>query len=173
MLLHVFVRLSFIFSLFCSVSDGKSCFSIKKFILTSKRHAEHLFAGQNTQHTGLTLDLWGHLMTFRCLKKKNWPHVKVWKSLANLATKQVTIVSSGANLTSTRCGLDGHPQGVSMRQLPSCFKKVRILSGCPLRCFENFLQSFPPPISLQKFSPPPWKNPVVAHDGLRWTYKLI
>ena len=29
--------------------DIKSCFSIKKLILTSKRHAEHQFAGQNTQ----------------------------------------------------------------------------------------------------------------------------
>ena len=33
----------------------KSCFSIKKFISTSERHAEHLFAGRNTQQerTGL------------------------------------------------------------------------------------------------------------------------
>ena len=29
--------------------DGKSCFSVKKIILTSKPHAEHLFAGGNTQ----------------------------------------------------------------------------------------------------------------------------
>ena len=38
-----------IFCLFCSVSDGKSCFSVRKSILTNKRHAEHPFAGQNTQ----------------------------------------------------------------------------------------------------------------------------
>ena len=31
MFLHVFVRLSFLFSLFCSVSDRKSRFTIKKF----------------------------------------------------------------------------------------------------------------------------------------------
>ena len=30
LLLHVFVQLSFHFSLFCSVSDGKSCFNVKK-----------------------------------------------------------------------------------------------------------------------------------------------
>ena len=36
--------------LICSVSDGKSCFSVRKSILTSKRRAEHPFAGQNTQH---------------------------------------------------------------------------------------------------------------------------
>ena len=30
--------------------DGKSCCSIKKLISTSERHAEHPFAGQNTQH---------------------------------------------------------------------------------------------------------------------------
>ena len=30
--------------------DGKSCFSVKKIILTSKQCAEHPFAGQNTQH---------------------------------------------------------------------------------------------------------------------------
>ena len=49
MFLHVFVRPSFLFSLFCSVSVGKSCFSVKKFIWASKRRAEHPFAGQNTQ----------------------------------------------------------------------------------------------------------------------------
>ena len=36
--------------LFCSVSDRKSSFSVRKSILTSKRHAEHPFACQNTQH---------------------------------------------------------------------------------------------------------------------------
>ena len=35
------------FCLFCSVSDRKSCFSIKKSILTSEWRAEHPFAGQN------------------------------------------------------------------------------------------------------------------------------
>ena len=30
--------------------DGKSCFSVKKIISTSEWRAEHLFAGQNTQH---------------------------------------------------------------------------------------------------------------------------
>ena len=34
-------------TLFCSVSDGKSCFSVRKSISTSKRHAEHPFAGRN------------------------------------------------------------------------------------------------------------------------------
>ena len=38
------------FCLFCSVSDGKSCFSVRKFISTSEQCAEHPFAGQNTQH---------------------------------------------------------------------------------------------------------------------------
>ena len=42
--------LIFIFCLFCSVSDGKSCFIVRKSISTSKRCAEHPFAGQNTQH---------------------------------------------------------------------------------------------------------------------------
>ena len=28
-------------------------FSVKKFISTSKRHAEHPFAGQNTQQSGI------------------------------------------------------------------------------------------------------------------------
>ena len=32
-----------------SVYDGKTCFSAKKIILTSKRHAKHPFAGRNTQ----------------------------------------------------------------------------------------------------------------------------
>ena len=40
--------------LFCSVSDIKSCFSVKKLISTSQWHAEHPFAGQNTQHTFFT-----------------------------------------------------------------------------------------------------------------------
>ena len=35
--------------LFCSVSVGKSCFSLRKSILTSERRVEHLFAGLNTQ----------------------------------------------------------------------------------------------------------------------------
>ena len=37
--------------LFCWVSDGKSCFSVRKPILTSERHTEHLFAGQNIQQS--------------------------------------------------------------------------------------------------------------------------
>ena len=37
------------FFLFCSVSDGKSCFSVRKSISTSERRAEHPFANQNTQ----------------------------------------------------------------------------------------------------------------------------
>ena len=35
----------------CSVSDGKSCFSVRKSISTSKRRVEHPFAGRNTQQT--------------------------------------------------------------------------------------------------------------------------
>ena len=38
-----------IFYLFCSISDGKSCFSIRKSISTSEQHVEHPFAGRNTQ----------------------------------------------------------------------------------------------------------------------------
>ena len=30
--------------------DRKSCFSVKKIISTSKQHAEHSFAGRNSQH---------------------------------------------------------------------------------------------------------------------------
>ena len=36
-------------TLFSFVCDYKSCFSIKKLILASERHAEHPFAGRNTQ----------------------------------------------------------------------------------------------------------------------------
>ena len=43
------------FCLFCSLSDGKSCFSIRKSILTNKQGAEHPFAGHNTQHLRLEL----------------------------------------------------------------------------------------------------------------------
>ena len=56
------VWLCFLFPLFSFVSDGKSffsnrksCYSIKKLILTSKRHAEHLFAGRNTQQRGVVI----------------------------------------------------------------------------------------------------------------------
>ena len=38
MFLHVYCVLSFLFSLFCSFSDGKSCLSVKKLISTSKLH---------------------------------------------------------------------------------------------------------------------------------------
>ena len=38
-----------IFCLFCSVSDGKSCFRVRKSTLTSERHTEHPFAGRNKQ----------------------------------------------------------------------------------------------------------------------------
>ena len=41
---------SFYFLFFCSVSVGKCCFSIRKSISTSERHAEHPFTGGNTQH---------------------------------------------------------------------------------------------------------------------------
>ena len=33
--------------------DEKSCFIVKKMILTSKRLTEHLFAGRNAQHVFL------------------------------------------------------------------------------------------------------------------------
>ena len=36
--------------LFCYITDGKSCFSIRKSISTSERRAVHPFAGGNTQH---------------------------------------------------------------------------------------------------------------------------
>ena len=39
--------------LFFSVSNGKSCFSIRKLILTSEWHAEHPFAGWNTQQAAV------------------------------------------------------------------------------------------------------------------------
>ena len=35
-------------------NDEKNCFNIKNMIWTSKRLAEHLFAGQNTQQTILS-----------------------------------------------------------------------------------------------------------------------
>ena len=38
-----------IFCLFCSVSDRKRCFSVRKSISTNERRAEHPFPGQNTQ----------------------------------------------------------------------------------------------------------------------------
>ena len=41
---------SFVFP-FMLEKDGKTCFSAKNIISTSKRHAEHPFAGQNTQHS--------------------------------------------------------------------------------------------------------------------------
>ena len=44
--------LSQCFFLFLTEKDGKTCFSTEKFILTSKRCANHPFAGRNTQHTG-------------------------------------------------------------------------------------------------------------------------
>ena len=38
-------KIFLIFCLFCSVSDEKSCFSVRKSIFTSERRAEHPFAG--------------------------------------------------------------------------------------------------------------------------------
>ena len=49
--------------LFCWVSDGKSCFSARKSILTSKWHTENLFAGQNIQQS--------YQNEVKKLKKKN------------------------------------------------------------------------------------------------------
>ena len=40
-----------IFCLFCSISGGKSCFSVRKSISISERHAKHLFAGRKTQQS--------------------------------------------------------------------------------------------------------------------------
>ena len=50
MFFHVFDWLCSLFSLFSSISDGRSCFSFKKLILTSEWRAEHPLAGQNSQH---------------------------------------------------------------------------------------------------------------------------
>ena len=54
--------------LFSFVSDGKSCFSFKKLILTSERCAEHPFAGQNTQQpTGYFSELPDYFQSVFCL----------------------------------------------------------------------------------------------------------
>ena len=58
--LHDFERLSFNFCLFHSVSDGKSCFSIRKSISTSEWRAEHPFAGRNTQQLTVPHFHWRH-----------------------------------------------------------------------------------------------------------------
>ena len=39
---------------FITEKDVKSCFSIKKLILTSERRAEHRFTGRNTQQSTLS-----------------------------------------------------------------------------------------------------------------------
>ena len=62
--LHVFVRLSFLFALFCSVSDGKSFLSVKKLILTSKQRAEHPFAGQNIHQLAMLINLFSCLFRY-------------------------------------------------------------------------------------------------------------
>ena len=59
--------------LFCFVSDGKSCFSVRKSILTSKRHAEHLFAGRNTQQQWSFLLFISHQIQFTCLQGFLYP----------------------------------------------------------------------------------------------------
>ena len=56
--------------LFCSVSDRKSSFSVRKSILTSKRHAKHPFTGQNTQQLG---HIW---LKCHCVGFKKWSHDK-------------------------------------------------------------------------------------------------
>ena len=63
---------SFLFSSFCSVSDQKSCLSVKKWILTKEQHAEHLFAVWNTQRIPISVcewDLCGQLFSLECLKE--------------------------------------------------------------------------------------------------------
>ena len=55
------------FSLISSVSDRKSCFSVKKSISTSEQCAEHPYAGQNTQHMGSFWLEWGGTQTSICL----------------------------------------------------------------------------------------------------------
>ena len=51
--LHDFFRgFPLIFCLFCSASDGKSCFSVRKSISTSKQHAEHPYGV--TWHIGMS-----------------------------------------------------------------------------------------------------------------------
>ena len=49
MLKQLFANFKVIKCLFCSVSDGKSGFSVRKSISTSEQCAEHPFAGLNTQ----------------------------------------------------------------------------------------------------------------------------
>ena len=51
--MHVFLlffAFSFLFA-FVAEKDGKTCFNAKEMILTREWHAEHLFAGQNTQQS--------------------------------------------------------------------------------------------------------------------------
>ena len=58
--------------LFCSVSDRKNCFSVIKSISTSEGHAEHQFAGQNTQHwinTLWSLVVPGAVVGNHCIKR--------------------------------------------------------------------------------------------------------
>ena len=58
---HSMVKINFLMlkQLFVYFLVNKSCFSVRKSISTSKRCAEHPFAGRNTQHAAYTL-YWKH-----------------------------------------------------------------------------------------------------------------
>ena len=69
--------------LYCSVSDWKSCFSIRKSISTSEQRAVHQFAGQNTQQAFVVNDPSGNgVGLFAQLHQNN--HF-LWLLLPNIA----------------------------------------------------------------------------------------
>ena len=64
--LGVTLKRGFAFFFFISsISDGKSCFSVKKLISTNERRAEHRLAGRNSQHSSVYLSIC--LLTFTTL----------------------------------------------------------------------------------------------------------
>ena len=58
-------------TLFCSVSDGKNCCSVRKSISTSEWHVEHLLAGQNTQHPKQTPKIYNAVHNIKYARHEN------------------------------------------------------------------------------------------------------
>ena len=129
------MRLCFLFSLFSSSNDGKSCFSVKKLISTSERCVEHPFAGQNTQqipHCCILFE-WER-KSISLLKLTNFPKTV---SFQTLTISQITVFFPRQNvhLKNSLCQKAGAFLSLNL----SCvFVCVSGLFVCSLNCLFLF-----------------------------------
>ena len=119
-----------IFCLFCSVSDGKSCFSVRKSISTSERQAEHPFAGRNTQQRTLFCV---QIIESRLTSKRNW---NLWTEFRICVWSENYVANVSPIVSDRVCKMFESSPEISRHDLEECatlrsrLSPSRVVSGC-------------------------------------------